>query len=85
MTTDRTWLGFLPLMVTVVPGGPLAGEKLVTSRARSPVQNRGSAAGTKRVATTLPDCSTRAFKHGATIEGLHFFRKMPVVAVELAA
>src|SRR5580698_1520344 len=72
MTTERIWLRFLPLMVTLVPGPPWAGEKLVTSRAPSPAQKRGSVAGTSRVATTLPDASARLFTQGAFIEGLHF-------------
>src|ERR1700691_4571921 len=52
-------------MVTTVPGAPLVGEKLFRSAAATPVQNRGSLAGERKVTITEPLDSMRDSMHGA--------------------
>jgi hypothetical protein len=65
-TTATTPERFLPVMVEVDPGAPLVGAKLFRSVAASPVQNRGSVAGVRNVATEPDDSTTRRLDDSTT-------------------
>jgi hypothetical protein len=77
MTTPRVPVRFLPLMVIVAPGAPLVGEKLVKAAAASPVQNRGSLAGDRKMAITDPLDSVSDSRQGAFIDILQWWRNVP--------